>query len=76
MDPKLTEALACPVCKGPLSVKAGNDSELFCLACSLAFSVKGGIPDMIAHNARKVSEAEAEELRKQLRPEASSAAAH
>lgn len=74
MDPKLTDALACPVCKGPLSVKSGNDSELFCLACSLAFSVKGEIPDMIAHNARKLSETEAEELRKQVRPETSAAA--
>ena len=74
MDPKLTEALACPICKGPLAIKADNEGELFCLACSLAFSVKGGIPDMIAHNARKISEDEAGALRKQLRPEPSTAA--
>lgn len=70
MDPKLTEALVCPVCKGRLAAGA-NGGELVCLACALAFSVKDGIPDMIAHNAREVSAEEAESLR----PAAPSAAA-
>ncbi|MDL2058516.1 Trm112 family protein [Mesosutterella sp. AGMB02718] len=61
MDPKITEVLVCPVCKGPLA--ANKAGELVCTACRLAYSVKDGIPDMIEHNARTVSEEEAEKLR-------------
>ena len=68
MDPKLIEFLACPVCKGRLIDSGKPEGELVCLACSLAFSVKEGIPDMIAHDARKIQAPEAEALRVRQRP--------
>lgn len=60
--------LVCPVCKGPLEDRRhGNESggkalparELVCPADRLAFSVRDGIPVMLANEAR-VLDAEGE----------------
>lgn len=54
MDPKLLEILVCPVCKGPLEHRRASH-ELVCRACRLAYSVKDGIPVMLADEARQLS---------------------
>ena len=73
MDSNLTKNLACPVRKGSLSWGA-EASELLCPACGLAFSVTKGIPDMIVHDARKMTEEELESLRLKQKAAESSAA--
>ena len=63
----------CPVCKGRLGWNAESE-EFLCTACGLAFAVRDGIPDMIAHDAREMTEEELEELRlKEKKAEASAA---
>ncbi len=65
MQPDTASILVCPVCKGKL---AAGKNELLCPACALGFAVKeSGIPDMIAHNARKLSGDELDALREHLR---------
>lgn len=51
MDPKLTEILVCPLCKGPLLWKR-DVSELVCKGDRLAFPVKDDIPVMLEEEAR------------------------
>lgn len=53
MDPKLLEILVCPVCKGPLEHRR-VDQELVCRPCRLAYSIKDGIPVMLADEARQL----------------------
>ena len=53
MDPKLTEILVCPLCKGPLAWKK-EQGELVCKADRLAFPVKDGIPVMLEEEAREL----------------------
>lgn len=73
MNPNVTENLVCPVCKGRLGWNAESE-EFLCTACGLAFAVRDGIPDMIAHDAREMTEEELEELRlKEKKAEASAA---
>jgi len=54
ISPELLKILACPVCKGVLSEQA---SELICQnsKCGLAYPVRGGIPILLADEARKLS---------------------
>lgn len=62
MDKKLLEILACPSCKGDLKyLKA--ESELVCIPCRLAYSVRDDIPVMLVDQARKITAEEAESLR-------------
>ncbi len=64
MDKRLLEILACPVTKGPLVYdKAAN--ELISIAARLAYPIRDGIPVMLPEEARKLDEAEAEQLRAQ-----------
>jgi uncharacterized protein YbaR (Trm112 family) len=51
MDPKLTEILVCPLCKGPLVWKK-DVQELICKADRLAFPVRNDIPVMLEEEAR------------------------
>lgn len=53
MDNKLLEILACPVCKGPLLYRKG-EQELVCKADRLAFPVENDIPVMLANEARAI----------------------
>jgi len=54
MDPKLTEILVCPLCKGPLVWKK-DVQELVCKADRLAFPVRNDIPVMLEEEARTLS---------------------
>ncbi len=54
MDGKLLEILVCPVCKGPLEYRK-DSQELVCRPCRLAYSIKDGIPVMLADEARQLS---------------------
>jgi uncharacterized protein YbaR (Trm112 family) len=53
MDPKLTEILVCPLCKGPLVWKK-EAQELICKADRLAFPVRNDIPVMLEEEARQL----------------------
>ena len=52
MDKKLISLLVCPVCKGPLILKA---NELICVFDRLAYPVRDGIPVMLENEARSIS---------------------
>ena len=65
LDPRLTTALVCPVCKGTL-VKDENEPLLVCPRCRLGFEVVDGIANMIAEQAREISAEDAEKYRQRL----------
>jgi uncharacterized protein YbaR (Trm112 family) len=49
---ELLEILACPKCKGPVSLRPQNDAEIIvCSACRLAYPVRDGIPVMLIDEA-------------------------
>ena len=54
-DPKLLEILVCPVTRASLEYDREN-SELISKAARLAYPVRGGIPVMIASEARELEE--------------------
>lgn len=54
MSERLTDILACPVCKGPL-VWLREPAEYLCRADRLAFPVRDGIPVMLPDEARRVA---------------------
>jgi hypothetical protein len=56
-DPKLLEILVCPVTKGPLSYDRGRQ-ELVSRQAGLAYPIRGGVPIMLASEARELSDAE------------------
>jgi uncharacterized protein YbaR (Trm112 family) len=56
-DPKLLEILVCPVTKGPLSYDRGKQ-ELVSRQAGLAYPIRGGVPIMLASEARELSDAE------------------
>ena len=62
MDTKLLELLVCPVTKGPLLWRL-EQQELLSLSARLAYPVRDGIPVMLEHEARGLSEAEVEAAR-------------
>lgn len=61
MDAKLLELLVCPVTKGPLLVKPGQQ-ELWSRSARLAFPIRDGIPILLEHEARTLSDDELESL--------------
>lgn len=65
LDPRLTAALVCPVCKGAI-VWDAEKSLLVCPRCKLAFEVKNNIPNMIPEEARKLTVEQANEYKKRL----------
>ncbi|HET8691536.1 MAG TPA: Trm112 family protein [Steroidobacteraceae bacterium] len=54
MSERLTDILACPLCKGPLAWLR-DSSEYLCRADRLAFPVRDGIPVMLPDEARRLS---------------------
>lgn len=54
MNERLTDILACPVCKGPLHWQ--RDPPVFvCRADRLAYPVQDGIPVMLPDQARRLA---------------------
>ena len=58
MDTKLLELLVCPVTKGPL-VFDRNHQELISRSARLAYPVRDGIPILLEHEARTLTDDEA-----------------
>ena len=52
-DPKMLEALVCPVTQTTLSYDAEN-KELVSKAAKMAFPVRNGIPIMLVDQARRL----------------------
>ena len=55
LDPKLRDALVCPVSKGPL-VYDEAAGELISRAAKLAYPVKEGLPIMLPEQARAIQD--------------------
>jgi uncharacterized protein YbaR (Trm112 family) len=51
---RLTDILACPVCKGPLQWRP-DAQEYLCRADRLAYPVRDGIPVMLPDEARRLA---------------------
>jgi uncharacterized protein YbaR (Trm112 family) len=51
---RLTDILACPVCKGPLFWQR-DSQEYLCRADRLAYPVRDGIPVMLPDEARRLA---------------------
>jgi uncharacterized protein YbaR (Trm112 family) len=51
---RLTDILACPVCKGPLTWQR-DAAEYVCRADRLAYPVRDGIPVMLPDEARRLA---------------------
>jgi uncharacterized protein YbaR (Trm112 family) len=58
MDTKLLELLVCPVTKGPL-IYDRSTQELISRSARLAYPVRDGIPILLEHEARTLSDEEA-----------------
>jgi uncharacterized protein len=56
-DPKLLEILVCPVTKTIL-VHDRERQELISKAAGLAYPIRGGVPIMLAGEARQLTDAE------------------
>jgi uncharacterized protein YbaR (Trm112 family) len=63
MDTQLTELLVCPVTKGPLTLDRERQ-EWLSRSARLAYPIRDGIPILLEHEARVITEAEAERLAK------------
>lgn len=53
VDPKLLEALVCPVSRGPLSYERAAQ-ELISERAKLAYPIRDGIPIMLSDEARQL----------------------
>ena len=58
MDTKLLELLVCPVTKGPLLYQR-ETQELISRSARLAYPVRDGIPVLLEHEARPITDEEA-----------------
>lgn len=63
IDTRLLDILVCPVTKASLTYNRETD-ELWCAASGLAYAVKDGIPVMLSDEARELTPAERESLRR------------
>lgn len=54
IDPKLSDILVCPLCKGKV-IYVRESEELVCKFDKLAFPIKDHIPVMLESDARKLS---------------------
>ena len=59
MDSKLIELLVCPVTKGPLDYNRERQ-ELISRSARLAYPVRDGIPVLLEHEARVLTDQELE----------------
>jgi len=62
LDHRLLSLLVCPLCKGPLELLRDAEQrpvELACHADRLAFPIRDGMPVMLEHEARTITEADA-----------------
>ena len=57
MDTRLLELLVCPVTKGPLEYDR-DKQELISRSARLAYPVRDGIPVLLEHEARTLTDAE------------------
>ena len=55
LDPKLREALVCPVTKGPLIYDSAA-GELISNSAKLAYPIRDGMPIMLPAQARPLSD--------------------
>jgi uncharacterized protein YbaR (Trm112 family) len=62
-DPKLLEILVCPLTKSTL-VFDRDKQELISRLAGLAYPIRNGIPIMLADEAREISDAEREALKR------------
>jgi hypothetical protein len=60
-DPKLLEILVCPLTRTTLRYDADRQ-ELISRAAGLAYPIRGGLPIMLANEARELSEEERDGL--------------
>ena len=60
-DPKLLEILVCPVTKTTLHYDR-DKQELVSRAAGLAYPIRGGVPIMLAGEARELSDQERDAL--------------
>jgi uncharacterized protein YbaR (Trm112 family) len=63
MDTQLTELLVCPVTKGPLTLDRERQ-EWLSRSARLAYPIRDGIPILLEHEARVITEEEADRLSK------------
>jgi uncharacterized protein YbaR (Trm112 family) len=61
MDTKLTELLVCPVTKGPLMLDREHQ-EWVSRSARLAYPIRDGIPILLEHEARVLSDEEIDRL--------------
>jgi Uncharacterized conserved protein len=62
IDQKLLSILVCPVSKAPLQYQE-DKQELVCVASSLAYPIRDGIPVMLETEARQLTTEEKEHYR-------------
>ncbi len=65
MDTQLTALLVCPVTKGPLTLNRERQ-EWLSRSARLAYPIRDGIPILLEHEARVITEEEADRLSKPL----------
>lgn len=60
MRPDLLDILACPLCKGALTLDAAREDDgeivagtLACAACDEAYPIEDGIPDLLPPDLRE-----------------------
>ncbi|MPZ98377.1 MAG: Trm112 family protein [Dehalococcoidia bacterium] len=65
MRPDLMEILACPVCKGELTLTVAREDageviegSLYCAACDETYPITEGIPNLLPPDLRRAMEAE------------------
>jgi uncharacterized protein YbaR (Trm112 family) len=51
LSPDLLEILACPKCKGPVTLRS-DESAFVCEACRLVYSVVDEIPNFLVEDAQ------------------------
>ncbi len=63
MNTQLTALLVCPVTKGPLTLNRERQ-EWLSRSARLAYPIRDGIPILLEHEARVITEEEADRLSK------------
>ncbi len=51
---ELLEILACPRCKGPVTLSVSGDG-LICASCEVLYEIRDGIPIMLIEEAKPLS---------------------